>query len=307
MVLRSSQESLKMTQIDRVCRFCSASSAFIRIDDNHVIKRSQGGYFGPTIPTCANCHDKFDNDVWRGIIDGDMISVVDLTNGEELCRIPLREIMPVPSATPDIAILAEIEQAPIEYLVFLWEKALEFKQQAFAYECAVAYLLKQRIPSDPRWFGVKDQDWADLASTYLRKELGNIVAASTLREDARVWEKFVSLGEKPWEVMLERFPQLPPTMIRRSIYSENPIDALEQAADKGWSVRQFEEHIEYKSIEVRWGWIRMYLGTGEFKDIWFPVMVSKWGRYDPPTIGELAKFTKIVERHNASARRKEIG
>ena len=289
----------------RDCFICRRPEPYVTIDNHHLIKRSQGGYFGETADLCRTCHDCVDNGDWCVYVNGEPIGLkVKLEGHIQVYREDLHEVVcdwytNKDTLTPDN--YGEVKPMEVQYSINTlegqaawWDQLHQLGTYRFAAECELSTIIRDRTPKDPRWIKANGGkgDWAEMASKTLSNYAVRPIRAGTLRERALVWDRLAPHGS-PWKLITNDYAHLRSIDFTRAVHidKDKPTRVLDELAEllettgRLPSIREIERHYGYSKPEVRPTW-------GPEDEDWIQRLVGSPNRKDPPTQEEASYLSQ---------------
>ena len=292
----------------RSCLVCLTPETARGMDTHHLVKRSQGGYFGPTADLCRTCHDFVDNGDWEIYVNGDPVSMNTVLSGTVTVRkgdgsLVAETVHNIPTPAyfrpmlPNVEFLPEVTTREIAEM---WDNTMGLERMAFAYQCLLAAITHKMAIKDEQWLRRMHPegktDWAKMMKAQISEAIGKPITAEALRQRAVVWETLEEeLQEFSREQVLDYIVGefvIKQTFFVRAAFCDREqgwtmVKALEWVneeylAGNHVSLRTFEKEIGYRKTELRWA-----LAWSPYIEDWEEAIVSMdMGRKVPLDEGE---------------------
>lgn len=302
----------------RTCLICLTPETVRGMDVHHLVKRSQGGYFGPTADLCRICHDFVDNGDWEIYVNDKPVGMDTVLAGKITVYktdgsfvVETWHNIPTPSVLrPLFPGIETMEKLTTAEIAEGWNATSNLEMAAFAYQCLLAAYVHKMSVRDERWLRALSPyggaDWAKMMQAQISEAIGHSVSADTLRQRATVWE---TLEEEHPEFDMEQLHDY--IMTAFSVSQAYFTKAAWCDRTKGWtmtkalewvneeelsghhlSLKAFEKAIGYRKTELDVG--RLWLkGERRFSDEW-DVFTKDKARKEPiEEAEELAVEAKI--------------
>ena len=208
------------------CFICDTPDSVMVIDEHHLIKRSQGGYLGPTIPLCRICHDFLDNGLWEMTVNGEAL---DAKNAQDILS-RSGYVTIYRQDTDEEVVTISTPRIPLEQYGVAWRNCQTAYLANFAMTCELAYIIRRRTVKDAKWMKARHGrgDWAVQAASLLSEYSTSPLRPITVRERALVWDRLSDHGD-PTILIHETYGQLRPIDFIRAVHykPDTPLEVLD--------------------------------------------------------------------------------